>query len=105
MRNRAALTTAVTPAWETARPEHPSDRVFGKVAQPDRSGAGVRGQDIELFDGTARPPEVPALPARSPESSTGSLRSRPARTAAPARRSVPLPLMAAGALRRAHAAR
>ncbi|MFF3837637.1 peptidoglycan-binding protein [Streptomyces sp. NPDC001930] len=96
MRNRAALTTAVTPVTrETARPERPSDRVFGKVAEPDRSGAGVRGQDIELFDATVRLPKVPAHAAPP---SPRSRRSRPAPTAPPAWRSVSLPLMVAGAL-------
>ncbi|MFD3997570.1 peptidoglycan-binding protein [Streptomyces sp. NPDC058548] len=96
MRNRAALTTAVTPvARETARPEHPADRVFGKVAQPDPGGAGVRGQDLELFDATVRLPKVPAHAAPP---SPRSRRSRPAHTAPPAWRSMSLPLMIAGAL-------
>ncbi|MFJ2932546.1 peptidoglycan-binding protein [Streptomyces sp. NPDC087219] len=96
MRNRAALTTAVIPiARETARPEHPTDRVFGKVAEPHRGGAGARGQDIELFDATVRLPKVPAHAATP---SPGSRRSRPAHTAPPAWRSMSLPLMVAGAL-------
>ncbi|MFE4308571.1 peptidoglycan-binding protein [Streptomyces sp. NPDC056891] len=96
MRNRAALTTAVTPvARETARPEHPSGRVFGKVARPDHSGTGVRGQDIELFDATVRLPKVPA-PAAPP--SPRSRKSRPAPTAPLAWRPMSLPLMVAGAL-------
>ncbi|MET7754650.1 peptidoglycan-binding domain-containing protein [Streptomyces sp. NPDC005389] len=94
MRNRAALTTAVTPVREAARPEDPSDRVFGKVAQLDRSGAGARGQDIELFDAVARPPKDPA---HAPAPSPGSHRSRPARPAPRARRPLSLPLMVAGA--------
>ncbi|MFF5919846.1 peptidoglycan-binding protein [Streptomyces flavochromogenes] len=96
MRNRAALTTAVTPvARESARPEHPFDRVFGKVAQPGRSGAGVRGQDVELFDATMRLPKVPAHAATP---SPRSRRSRTAPTATHAWRSMSLPLMVAGAL-------
>ncbi|MBP2580424.1 hypothetical protein J3A78_000902 [Streptomyces sp. PvR006] len=94
MRNRTALTTAVTPDRETARPEHPSDRVFGKVARLDRSGAGVRGQDVELFDAAVWPPKDPA-PASVP--THGAHRSRRPRPAAPARRSLSLPLMVAGA--------
>ncbi|MFD7575904.1 hypothetical protein ACFV6U_36180, partial [Streptomyces sp. NPDC059810] len=94
MRNRTALTTAVTPVREAARPEHPSDRVFGKVARLDHSGAGVRGQDIELFDAVVRPPKNPA-PASVP--SPGAHRSRRPRPAPHARRSLSLPLMVAGA--------
>lgn len=94
MRNRTALTTAVTPVREAARPEHPSDRVFGKVARLDHSGAGVRGQDIELFDAVARPPKAPA-PASVP--SHRAQRSRRPRPAPHARRSLSLPLVVAGA--------
>ncbi|MEU2078614.1 hypothetical protein ABZ578_31295, partial [Streptomyces sp. NPDC013489] len=94
MRNRTALTTAVTPVREAARPEHPSDRVFGKVARLDHSGAGVRGQDIELFDAVARPPKAPA-PASVP--SHRAHRSRRPRPAPHARRSLSLPLVVAGA--------
>ncbi|MFF4169401.1 peptidoglycan-binding protein [Streptomyces sp. NPDC001744] len=96
MRNRAALTTAVTSATRgTAGTEHRGDRVFGKVAGPGLDGTGARGQDIELFDVTARLPKVPSrasAPAHPPR------KSRHARTAAAAWRSVPLPLMLAGAL-------
>ncbi|MFJ7128544.1 peptidoglycan-binding protein [Streptomyces sp. NPDC098101] len=96
MRNRAAPTTAVASATgESAGAEHRGDRVFGKVAEPDRGETGARGQDIELFDATVRLPEVPAgdtAPAPGPR------RSRRARPAAPAWRSMPLPLMLAGAL-------
>ncbi|MGW1926445.1 peptidoglycan-binding domain-containing protein [Streptomyces massasporeus] len=96
MRNRAALTTAVTPVTrETARPEHPSDRVFGKVARLDPSGAGVRGQDVELFDAALR---LPNAQDQAASSSPSSRRSRPAHTAPLTWRSMPLPLMVAGAL-------
>ncbi|KOX26950.1 hypothetical protein ADL06_15125, partial [Streptomyces sp. NRRL F-6491] len=76
--------------------EHRGDRVFGKVAEPNRDGTGARGQDIELFDTTAPLPKVPARATTVP--AHASRRSRRARAAAPARRSVPLPLMLAGAL-------
>ncbi|MFV6026145.1 peptidoglycan-binding domain-containing protein [Streptomyces sp. NPDC056264] len=99
MRNRTALTTAVTPVREAARPEHPSDRVFGKVARLDHSGAGVRGQDIELFDAVVRPPKAtaPASALASSAPSSGAHRSRRPRPAPHARRSLSLPLMVAGA--------
>ncbi|MFC8293378.1 peptidoglycan-binding protein [Streptomyces sp. NPDC057242] len=100
MRNRAAPNTAVTSGTrEPAGAEHRGDRVFGKVAQPDRDGTGARGQDIELFDSTVRLPTVPARDAAAPaRASRRSRRSRRARASAPAWRSMPLPLMLAGAL-------
>ncbi|MFE0779013.1 peptidoglycan-binding protein [Streptomyces sp. NPDC058861] len=100
MRNRAAPNTAVTSGTrEPAGAEHRGDRVFGKVAEPDRDGTGARGQDIELFDATVRLPTVPARDAAAPaRASRRSRRSRRARASAPAWRSMPLPLMLAGAL-------
>ncbi|MGJ7414742.1 peptidoglycan-binding protein [Streptomyces cinereoruber] len=96
MRNRAAPTTAVTSATGgSAGAEHRGDRVFGKVAEPDRGETGARGQDIELFDAPVRLPKVPAGDAAP---APASRRSRRARPAAPAWRSMPLPLMLAGAL-------
>ncbi|MFB7830357.1 peptidoglycan-binding protein [Streptomyces sp. NPDC056056] len=99
MRNRTALTTAVTPVREAARPEHPSDRVFGKVARLDHSDAGVRGQDIELFDAVVRPPKAtaPASALASSAPSSETHRSRRPCPAPRARRSLSLPLMVAGA--------
>ncbi|MFF6869620.1 peptidoglycan-binding protein [Streptomyces sp. NPDC012450] len=96
MRNRAAPTTAVTSATGgSAGAEHRGDRVFGKVAEPDRGETGARGQDIELFDATVR---LPKVPAGDTAPAPASRRSRRARPAAPAWRSMPLPLMLAGAL-------
>ncbi|MFJ4868843.1 peptidoglycan-binding protein [Streptomyces sp. NPDC088757] len=96
MRNRAAPTAAVTSVTrEATGAEHQGDRVFGKVAGPDRDGTGARGQDIELFDATAPLPKVPPRAARS---ARPARRTRRARAAAPAWRSMPLPLMLAGAL-------
>ncbi|MFE5834029.1 peptidoglycan-binding protein [Streptomyces sp. NPDC056508] len=97
MRNRAAPNTAVTSGThEPTGAEHRGDRVFGKVAEPDRNGTGARGQDIELFDVTARLPKVPARDTAAP--AHASRRSRRARATAPVWRSMPLPLMLAGAL-------
>ncbi|MFJ2785798.1 MULTISPECIES: peptidoglycan-binding protein [unclassified Streptomyces] len=98
MRNRAAPTTAATSvAHGTAPPEPPpGDHVFGRLAGPGHDGAGARGQDVELFDATLRLPPVPAhAPAAHPPVAR---RSRHARTASPARRSMALPLTLAGAL-------
>ncbi|MFI9122092.1 peptidoglycan-binding protein [Streptomyces bikiniensis] len=97
MRNRAAPTAAVASATrEPAGAEHRGERVFGKVAEPHPDGTGPRGQDIELFDATVRLPKVPSGAAEAP--AHGPRRSRRARAAAPAWRSMPLPLMLAGAL-------
>ncbi|MER8237163.1 peptidoglycan-binding domain-containing protein [Streptomyces sp. NPDC094049] len=102
MRNRAAPTTAVTSVGqETAPPEPPpGDHVFGQLAGPGHDGAGARGQDVELFDATLRLPPVPAHdPAvGDPVAHSAPRRSRHARTASPARRSMALPLALAGAL-------
>ncbi|MFE8935975.1 peptidoglycan-binding protein [Streptomyces sp. NPDC007872] len=96
MRNRAAPTTPVTSVTrEATGAEHRGDRVFGKVAGPDRDGTGARGQDIELFDATISLPKVSPQAARP---ARASRRTRRARAAAPAWRSMPLPLMLAGAL-------
>ncbi|WP_432113828.1 peptidoglycan-binding protein [Streptomyces sp. S1] len=96
MRNRAAPTTAVTSVTGgSAGADHRGDRVFGKVAEPDRGETGARGQDIELFDATVR---LPKVPAGDTAPAPASRRSRRARPAAPAWRSMPLPLMLAGAL-------
>ncbi|WP_432121403.1 peptidoglycan-binding protein [Streptomyces sp. S1] len=96
MRNRAAPTTAVTSVTGgSAGADHRGDRVFGKVAEPDRGETGARGQDIELFDATVR---LPKVPAGDTAPAPASRRSRHARPAAPAWRSMPLPLMLAGAL-------
>ncbi|MFF5454048.1 peptidoglycan-binding protein [Streptomyces sp. NPDC012950] len=96
MRNRAAPTTAVTSVTGgSAGADHRGDRVFGKVAEPDRGETGARGQDIELFDTTVR---LPKVPAGDTAPAPASRRSRRARPAAPAWRSMPLPLMLAGAL-------
>ncbi|MFC9794749.1 peptidoglycan-binding protein [Streptomyces sp. NPDC127584] len=112
MRNRAAPTTAVTtaargperperqvrpdPPAQPSHPERPSDRVFGLVAEPDRRGAGVRGQDVELFDAPVTPPPVTT---RAAAPSAAPRRSRQARRPAPhARRSASLPLVVTGAL-------
>ncbi|MGW5782100.1 peptidoglycan-binding domain-containing protein [Streptomyces sp. NPDC003863] len=59
MRNRTALTTAVT----SSAPEPESrpaqgDLVFGKVAQPGDDGPGARVQDVELFDATLTLPRI-----------------------------------------------
>ncbi|MFF5637198.1 peptidoglycan-binding protein [Streptomyces sp. NPDC012825] len=96
MRNRAAPTTAIASVvHDPASAEHRGDRVFGKVAEPSPDGNGARGQDIELFDVTARLPKVPSG-SRGP--AHASRRSRHARATVPAWRSMPLPLMLAGAL-------
>ncbi|MFE5515492.1 peptidoglycan-binding protein [Streptomyces sp. NPDC056529] len=97
MRNRAAPNTAFTSGTrEPTGAEHRGDRVFGQVAEPDRNGTGARGQDIELFDATVQLPKVPARDTAAP--ARASRRSRRARATAPAWRSMPLPLMLAGAL-------
>ncbi|MGA5870137.1 peptidoglycan-binding domain-containing protein [Streptomyces cinereoruber] len=97
MRNRAAPTTAAASVTrESAGAEHRGERVFGKVAEPRPDSTGARGQDIELFDATVRLPKVPCGASEAP--ALGSRRSRRARAAAPAWRSMPLPLMLAGAL-------
>ncbi|MFJ4340041.1 peptidoglycan-binding protein [Streptomyces sp. NPDC088915] len=96
MRNRAAPTTAVTSVTrEATGAEHRGDHVFGKVAGQDRDGTGARGQDIALFDATVR---LPKVPPRAAKPAHASRRTRRARAAAPAWRSMPLPLMLAGAL-------
>ncbi|MFJ2055695.1 peptidoglycan-binding protein [Streptomyces sp. NPDC087908] len=111
MRNRAAPTTAVTTAArgpahperparperheQPSHPEQPSGRVFGMVAEPDRSGTGVRGQDIELFDAPATPPPDTT---RAAAPSAAPRRSRQARPAPHARRSASLPLVVTGVL-------
>ncbi|MFD8645532.1 peptidoglycan-binding protein [Streptomyces zaomyceticus] len=97
MRNRAALTTAVTSvAHEPARTDDRGNRVFGKVAEPGGgAGTGARGQDIELFDDVVRPPTGPTSAAPSAH---GSRRRRHRPTTPPARRSLSLPLMVAGTL-------
>ncbi|MFC8897182.1 peptidoglycan-binding domain-containing protein [Streptomyces cinereoruber] len=97
MRNRAAPTTAAASVTrESAGAEHRGERVFGKVAEPHPDGTGARGQDIELFDATVRLPKVPSGASEAP--ALGSRRSRRTRAVAPAWRSMPLPLMLAGAL-------
>ncbi|MFH9728175.1 hypothetical protein ACH4M4_35190 [Streptomyces sp. NPDC017254] len=102
MRNRTALTTAVTSvaaatslAHEPAHMEDRGHRVFGKVAEPDGGGAGARGQDVELFDATAG---LPRVTPRIATPGDGARRSRRSRATPPAWRSMPLPLMVAGAL-------
>ncbi|MFG2835346.1 peptidoglycan-binding protein [Streptomyces zaomyceticus] len=60
MRNRTALTTAVT-SGVAPEPEPcptPGDDVFGKVARPGGDGTSARVQDVELFDGTPNLPPV-----------------------------------------------
>ncbi|MFF9064327.1 peptidoglycan-binding protein [Streptomyces sp. NPDC014891] len=96
MRHRAALTTAATTATrESAHPERPSDRVFGMIAGPDLVGAGVRGQDIELFDA---PVAMPPATAHGAAPSSAPRRSRAARPTPAARRSASLPLVVTGVL-------
>ncbi|MFH8727148.1 peptidoglycan-binding protein [Streptomyces termitum] len=72
MRHRTALTTAVTPvAPEPSPPRH----VFGVVAGPDRTGAGVREQDVELFDAAPPSDAAPRAPrhAARPPARRGGL--------------------------------
>ncbi|MER5966533.1 peptidoglycan-binding domain-containing protein [Streptomyces sp. NPDC002057] len=59
MRDRTALTTAVTSgARETAPPPAQGNRVFGKVAGLGGDGPGAREQDVELFDSTLSVPKA-----------------------------------------------
>ncbi|MFD7965154.1 peptidoglycan-binding protein [Streptomyces zaomyceticus] len=97
MRNRTALTTAVTSvAHEPAQTDDRGNRVFGKVAEPGGgAGTGARGQDIELFDDIVRPPRGPT---RAAPPAHGSRRNRHRHPTPPARRSLSLPLMVAGTL-------
>ncbi|MEU9702280.1 peptidoglycan-binding protein [Streptomyces sp. NPDC047981] len=109
MRNRTALTTAVTssaPEPESHPPQ--DDLVFGKVAWPGGPGQGARTQDVELFDGELTPPRG-AADSGPPRARHGAGKprhvrkaSRPRRTASAAERDdragLSLPLLLSGAL-------
>ncbi|MFF2572392.1 peptidoglycan-binding protein [Streptomyces sp. NPDC058084] len=107
MRNRTALTTAVTSSAPDpeSRPA-PGSLVFGKVARPGDAGPGARTQDVELFDVTLTAPRTPG--EGGPRARHGAGRPRHGRKASRARRAVKapererrgmsLPLLIAGAL-------
>ncbi|MEV7568866.1 peptidoglycan-binding protein [Streptomyces tanashiensis] len=67
MRNRTALTTAVTSGAPEPTPRPPRDDViFGKVAGPGSGGPGARTRDVEMFDAAPDPSPTPggAVPRR-----------------------------------------
>ncbi|MEU2242551.1 peptidoglycan-binding domain-containing protein [Streptomyces sp. NPDC018338] len=112
MRNRTALTTAVTSS--APRPESrpaQDDLVFGKVAGPGGDGTGARVQDVELFDVTLTLPRIPGEDGpharhgagkprhvRKASRSSQSTRSRGKATEREKGVGVSLPLLVAGAL-------
>ncbi|MFF5761249.1 peptidoglycan-binding domain-containing protein [Streptomyces tanashiensis] len=109
MRNRTALTTAVT----SGAPEPPSrptrdDLIFGKVAGPGSGGPGARTQDVEMFD--AAPSPSPAPGGAAPRRRHGAGKPKLIRKASRSRRAekapereiraggMSLPLLITGAL-------
>ncbi|GGY42843.1 peptidoglycan-binding domain-containing protein [Streptomyces tanashiensis] len=109
MRNRTALTTAVTSGAPepTSRPTR-DDLIFGKVAGPGSGGPGARTQDVEMFD--AAPSPSPAPGGASPRRRHGAGKPKLIRKASRARRAekapereiraggMSLPLLITGAL-------
>ncbi|GHG44679.1 peptidoglycan-binding domain-containing protein [Streptomyces zaomyceticus] len=109
MRNRTALTTAVTSgvAREPEPCPTPGDDVFGKVARPGGDGTSARLQDVELFDGTPNLPPVSGAGGSHARHRAGKPRhlrkARRARRADPEsererRSGMSLPLLITGAL-------
>ncbi|MFI9293540.1 peptidoglycan-binding protein [Streptomyces gardneri] len=109
MRNRTALTTAVTSGAGTEPEPCPAldNDVFGKVAFPGGDGPGARMQDVALFDGTPSLPTVSRAGGSHARHRAGKPRhvrkASRARKAAPAperekRGGMALPLLITGAL-------
>ncbi|MFE1905298.1 peptidoglycan-binding protein [Streptomyces gardneri] len=93
MRNRTALTTAVTSGAGTEPEPCPAldNDVFGKVAFPGGDGPGARMQDVELFDATPSLPTVSRAGGSHARHRAAKGKPRHVRKASRARRAAPAP--------------